>query len=124
MNCADNSGAKSESGLPAPHDLVSAADQLPLFPSLSAYRPILNAPWSCFPSAPRFAPSDLYIISVVGFGARLNRLPAAAAGDMVMASVKKGKPELRKKGASHPLLYYISLKLMSRSHARRHLPPA
>lgn len=44
--------------------------------------------------------ADLYVISVVGFGARLNRLPAAAAGDMVMASVKKGKPELRKKGAS------------------------
>lgn len=41
--------------------------------------------------------TDLYVISVVGFGARLNRLPAAAAGDMVMASVKKGKPELRKK---------------------------
>ncbi|KAI9636056.1 60s ribosomal protein l23 [Dioszegia hungarica] len=40
---------------------------------------------------------NLYVISVVGFGARLNRLPAAAAGDMVMASVKKGKPELRKK---------------------------
>jgi len=44
--------------------------------------------------------ADLYVISVIGFGARLNRLPAAAAGDMVMASVKKGKPELRKKGAS------------------------
>lgn len=42
--------------------------------------------------------ADLYVISVIGFGARLNRLPAAAAGDMVMASVKKGKPELRKKG--------------------------
>jgi hypothetical protein len=41
--------------------------------------------------------SDLYVIAVVGFGARLSRLPAAAAGDMVMASVKKGKPELRKK---------------------------
>ena len=27
----------------------------------------------------------------------LNRLPAASPGDMVMASVKKGKPELRKK---------------------------
>lgn len=38
------------------------------------------------------------IISVVGFGARLNRLPAASCGDMVMATVKKGKPELRKKG--------------------------
>lgn len=42
--------------------------------------------------------ADLYVISVIGFGARLNRLPAAAAGDMIMASVKKGKPELRKKG--------------------------
>lgn len=42
---------------------------------------------------------NLYIISVVGFGARLNRLPAAAAGDMVLATVKKGKPDLRKKGA-------------------------
>ena len=42
---------------------------------------------------------NLYIISVVGWGARLNRLPAAACGDMVMATVKKGKPDLRKKGA-------------------------
>ncbi len=40
---------------------------------------------------------NLYIISVKGFGARLNRLPAAGCGDMVMATVKKGKPELRKK---------------------------
>jgi hypothetical protein len=42
---------------------------------------------------------NLYIIAVSGFGARLNRLPAAAPGDMVMCTVKKGKPELRKKGA-------------------------
>jgi large subunit ribosomal protein L23e len=41
---------------------------------------------------------NLYIISVTRFGARLNRLPAAAAGDMVLATVKKGKPDLRKKG--------------------------
>ena len=40
---------------------------------------------------------NLYIISVTGAGARLNRLPAAGVGDMVMATVKKGKPELRKK---------------------------
>merc|ERR1712007_169129 len=40
---------------------------------------------------------NLYIISVVGYGARMNRLPAGAPGDMVMATVKKGKPELRKK---------------------------
>ena len=40
---------------------------------------------------------NLYIISVKGCGARLNRLPAAGVGDMVMATVKKGKPDLRKK---------------------------
>ena len=40
---------------------------------------------------------NLYIIAVKGFGARLNRLPAGGVGDMVMATVKKGKPELRKK---------------------------
>lgn len=41
---------------------------------------------------------NLYVIAVLHFGARLNRLPAAAAGDMVLATVKKGKPDLRKKG--------------------------
>mmetsp|Transcript_102546 Transcript_102546/g.249245 ORF Transcript_102546/g.249245 Transcript_102546/m.249245 type:complete len:138 (-) Transcript_102546:50-463(-) len=40
---------------------------------------------------------NLYIIAVKGWGARLNRLPKAGVGDMVMCSVKKGKPELRKK---------------------------
>merc|ERR1711900_150515 len=40
---------------------------------------------------------NLYIISVKGIGARLNRLPAGGVGDMFMATVKKGKPELRKK---------------------------
>lgn len=47
---------------------------------------------------------NLYIISVKGIGARLNRLPAAGVGDMVMATVKKGKPELRKKG-TFPSIY-------------------
>lgn len=42
---------------------------------------------------------NLYVVSVKGFGSRLNRLPKATIGDMVMATVKKGKPELRKKGA-------------------------
>jgi large subunit ribosomal protein L23e len=41
---------------------------------------------------------NLYVIAVTHTGARLNRLPAAAAGDMVLATVKKGKPDLRKKG--------------------------
>ena len=39
---------------------------------------------------------NLYIISE-GDQGTLNRLPAAGVGDMVMATVKKGKPELRKK---------------------------
>lgn len=45
---------------------------------------------------------NLYIISVKGIKGRLNRLPAAGVGDMVMATVKKGKPELRKK--VHPAI--------------------
>ena len=46
---------------------------------------------------------SLYLIEPYGFGARLNRLPDAGVGDMVVASVKKGKPELRKKSTSCPL---------------------
>ena len=45
---------------------------------------------------------NLYIIAVKGIGARLNRLPAGGVGDMVVATVKKGKPELRKK--VHPAI--------------------
>lgn len=51
----------------------------------------------CFSSS---GAKNLYIISVKGIKGRLNRLPAAGVGDMVMATVKKGKPELRKKGMS------------------------
>lgn len=40
---------------------------------------------------------NLYIISVKGIKGRLNRLPASGVGDMVMATVKKGKPDLKKK---------------------------
>merc|ERR1712244_198196 len=40
---------------------------------------------------------SLYVIAVAGIKGRLNRLPAAGSGDMVLATVKKGKPELRKK---------------------------
>ena len=47
---------------------------------------------------------NLYIIAVGGIRGRLNRLPAAANGDMVLATVKKGKPELRKKGKRQILL--------------------
>lgn len=40
---------------------------------------------------------NLYIIAVKSYQGRLNRLPAAGVGDMVMATVKKGKPDLKKK---------------------------
>ncbi|EKX41335.1 large subunit ribosomal protein L23e, cytoplasmic [Guillardia theta CCMP2712] len=40
---------------------------------------------------------NLYIIAVKGVKGRLNKLPAATVGSMCMCSVKKGKPELRKK---------------------------
>ena len=40
---------------------------------------------------------NLYIIAVTAFGARLNRLPKGSVGDAVLATVRKGKPELRKK---------------------------
>merc|ERR1712118_327494 len=38
-----------------------------------------------------------YVIAVAGIKGRLNSLSLVAFGDLVMASVKKGKPELRKK---------------------------
>lgn len=49
---------------------------------------------------------NLYVIAVQGIKGRLNRLPAAGSGDMIVATVKKGKPELRKKGKHH---YIFSL---------------
>ena len=40
---------------------------------------------------------NLFVISVTMNGARLNRFPKGSVGDMFLASVKRGKPELRKK---------------------------
>ncbi len=39
----------------------------------------------------------LRIISVIGYKGRLRRLPSACVGDMVLVSVKTGKPDMRKK---------------------------
>lgn len=39
----------------------------------------------------------LRVIQVIGYKGRLRRLPAAAVGDMVVVSVRKGTPEMRKK---------------------------
>ena len=46
---------------------------------------------------------NIYIVGVYGIRGHLNRLPKCSVGDMVLCSVKKGKPELRKKG-KHPSL--------------------
>ena len=39
----------------------------------------------------------IFIFGVTKIGAALSRLPSASVGDFVLCSVKKGKPELRKK---------------------------
>lgn len=58
---------------------------------------------------------NLYIISVKGIKGRLNKIPGATVGNMVMATVKKGKPELRKKGRApaHPTRAVYSSTLTS-----------
>jgi large subunit ribosomal protein L14 len=38
----------------------------------------------------------LTIISVIGYKGRLKRMPAACVGDMIISSIKKGKPEMRR----------------------------
>ncbi len=38
----------------------------------------------------------IQVIAVAGYRGRLNRYPKAAVGDMVIASVKKGNPKLRR----------------------------
>ncbi|KCV71281.1 50S ribosomal protein L23e, variant 1 [Fonticula alba] len=40
---------------------------------------------------------NLYMIAAVRNQGRLNRLPSASPGDMIIATVKKGKPDLRKR---------------------------
>lgn len=74
------------------------------------------APTFLFSCADNSGAKNLFVIAVNGVGARLNRLPAAASGDMVVASVKKGKPELRKKGEWMLLLMQWNGKLARREH--------
>ena len=60
---------------------------------------------------------SLFVIEPYGTGARLNRLPAASAGDMILCSVKKGKPELRKKSESDST--FICRQRSAGMHARK-----
>ena len=48
---------------------------------------------------------SLFIIGVYPIKGHLNRLPSASVGDMVLCSVRKGKPAMRKK--SNILIYII-----------------
>ena len=41
---------------------------------------------------------NLYTIACFGIKGHLSRLPSASIGDMILCSVKKGSPKLRKKG--------------------------
>ncbi|KAJ7460956.1 ribosomal protein L14 domain-containing protein, partial [Mycena galericulata] len=50
---------------------------------------------------------SLFIIEPYGFGAHLHRLPDAGVGDVVVASLKKGKPELRKKTMPMVVIYQL-----------------
>jgi large subunit ribosomal protein L14 len=40
---------------------------------------------------------ELRIIQVIGYKGRLRRIPAAAVGDLIAVSVRKGTPDMRKK---------------------------
>lgn len=40
---------------------------------------------------------ELRLIQVIGYKGRLRRIPSAAPGDMVIVSVRKGTPDMRKK---------------------------
>jgi large subunit ribosomal protein L14 len=40
---------------------------------------------------------ELRLIQVLGYKGRLRRIPAAAVGDVIIASVRKGTPDMRKK---------------------------
>ncbi|NIP66543.1 50S ribosomal protein L14 [Candidatus Bathyarchaeota archaeon] len=40
---------------------------------------------------------ELRVVQVIGYKGRLRRIPAAAVGDMVVVSVKKGTPDMKKK---------------------------
>ena len=62
------------------------------------YRMSLGLPMSAVINcADNSGAKTLFFVAATCRGARLNRLPAASPGDMFMGSVKKGKPELRKK---------------------------
>ncbi len=51
---------------------------------------------SIIPTCDNSGAKLIKVFSVVGLKTRKGRLPAASVGDLVMASVKKGRPDMRK----------------------------
>ena len=119
MNCADNTGAKNlyiisvKRACPLPRPVVTAPAHPGHCESVCAFlrarmarsagagrrrqsRPGRAEDWHVAPTAFNAG------LHPAGWGARLNRLPGASPGDMFMGTVKKGKPDLRKKGAPPP----------------------
>ena len=64
---------------------------------------------------------NLFVIAVSGIKGRLNRLPTATSGDMFVASVKKGKPELRKKGEMWTEYFCLNRNACARIETRKFL---
>ena len=52
---------------------------------------------ACMNCADNTGAKNLFVIAVHGTGARQNRMPKASVGDLFLGTVKKGKPDLRKK---------------------------
>ena len=52
---------------------------------------------------------NLFIFAAYGCRGHLSRLPSGSIGDMVLCSVKRGKPALRKKGEKKNYKYAISI---------------
>merc|ERR1712124_172399 len=62
------------------------------------YKISLGLPVACVMNcADNTGAKNLYVIAVTMIGARLSRVPSGSVGELFLASVKKGKPELRKK---------------------------
>merc|ERR1712226_808498 len=62
------------------------------------YRISCGLPVACVMNcADNTGAKNLYVIAVTMIGARLSRVPSGSVGELFLASVKKGKPELRKK---------------------------
>jgi len=88
---------------------ISVSSCSPICPLLSPTGLPVAATINC---ADNSGAKALKIISVWGIKGRQNRLPSACPGDLVMASCRKGKPELRKK--VHPVVVIRQRKTIRR----------